>query len=56
MQEASDMIKPCFLVHSIINSEGKICAMVGGDPYKAWLEGTKIVYRIQKVPFKENAT
>jgi len=52
MQEASDMIKPCFLVHSIINSEGKICAMVGGDPYKAWLEGTKIVYRIQKVPFK----
>ena len=55
MQEACDMIKPCFLVHSIVNSEGKICAMVGGDPYEAWLAGTKIVYDIQKAPFKEKS-
>lgn len=55
MQEASDMIKPCFLVHSIINAEGKICNMVGGDPYEAWLEGTKLVYKIQKVPFTKEA-
>lgn len=53
MQEASDMVKPCFLVHSVTNSEGKICRMVGGDPYEAWLEGTKEVYKIQKVPYTE---
>ena len=55
MQEACDMIKPCFLVHSIVNADGKIGRMVGGDPYEAWLEGTKEVYRIQKVPFKQKA-
>lgn len=55
MQEASDMIKPCFLVHSIVNADGQICRMVGGDPYEAWLEGTKLVYRIQKVPMKQEA-
>ena len=55
MQEACDMIKPCFLVHSIVNADGKIGCMVGGDPYEAWLEGTKEVYRIQKVPFKQKA-
>ena len=55
MQEASDMIKPCFMVHSIVNADGKICKMIGGDPYKAWLEGTKFVYKIQKVPFAEKA-
>lgn len=52
MQEACDMVKPCFLVHSVNNAEGQIGRMVGGDPYEAWLEGTKEVYRIQKVPFK----
>ena len=55
MQEACDMIKPCFLVHSIVNADGKIGRMVGGDPYEAWLEGTKEVYRIQKVPFRQKA-
>lgn len=55
MQEAGNMLKPCFLVHSIINDHGEVCAMVGGDPYEAWLEGTKKVYDIQKVPFKEEA-
>lgn len=55
MQEASDMVKPCFLVHSIVNSEGKITRMVGGDPYEAWLEGTREVYNIQKVPFKQKS-
>ena len=55
MQEASDMIKPCFMVHSIVNADGKICKMIGGDPYKAWLEGTQFVYKIQKVPFAEKA-
>ena len=55
MQEASDMVKPAFLVHSVINSEGQICRMVGGDPYEAWLEGTKETYRLQKVPMKQQA-
>ena len=43
------------MVHSIVNADGKICKMIGGDPYKAWLEGTKFVYKIQKVPFAEKA-
>ena len=55
MQEACDMIHPCFLVHSIINEEGRISSMVGGDPYEAWLEGTKETYRLQKVPMKQQA-
>ena len=55
MQEASDMVKPAFLVHSVINSEGQICRMVGGDPYEAWLEGTKLVYKTQKVPYTDKA-
>ena len=52
MQEACDMIAPCFLVHSVINAEGEISSMVGGDPYKAWLEGTREIYRMQKVRMK----
>ncbi len=55
MQEACDMSYPCFLVHSIINEEGRISSMVGGDPYEAWLEGTKETYRLQKVPMKQQA-
>ena len=55
MQEACDMVKPCFLVHSVTNADGDICRMVGGDPYEAWLEGTKEVYNIQKVPFKQKS-
>ena len=55
MLEAMDMVKPTFLVHSIINNEGKICNIVAGDPYKAWLEGTKIVHDNQEVTFKERA-
>lgn len=55
MQEACDMVHPCFLVHSIINEEGRISSMVGGDPYEAWLEGTKETYRLQKVPMKQQA-
>lgn len=55
MLEAAEMLKPDFLVHSVTNAEGKIGRMVGGDPYEAWLEGTKEVLRIQKVPFKQKA-
>lgn len=55
MQEACDMVHPCFLVHSIINEEGEISSIVAGDPYKAWLEGTKETYRMQKVPMKQQA-
>ena len=55
MQEACDMVHPCFLVHSIINEEGRISSMVGGDPYEAWLEGTKLVYKTQKVPYTDKA-
>lgn len=56
MQEACDMIAPCFLVHSVINAEGEISSMVGGDPYKAWLEGTREIYRMQKVRMKAQTT
>ena len=55
MQEAADMVKPCFLIHSVLNAEGQICQMVGGDPYEAWLAGTKKVYEVQRVPFKQKA-
>lgn len=55
MLDAMDMVKPTFLVHSIINNDGKICNMVAGAPYKAWLEGTKIVHANQAVSFKERA-
>ena len=55
MQEAADMVKPCFLIHSVLNAEGRICKMVGGDPYEAWLAGTKEVYAIQRVSFKQKA-
>lgn len=55
MQEACDMVAPCFLVHSVVNADGAICAMVAGDPHEAWLEGTKEVYRVQHVPFRQKA-
>lgn len=55
MQEACDMVDPDFLVHSVVNSEGEVSAMVGGAPYEAWLEGTKLVYESQKVPMKQLA-
>ncbi len=55
MQEACDMLHPCFLVHSLINEKGEVSAMVGGDPYEAWLKGTKETYRMQKVPMKQKA-
>lgn len=55
MQEACDMVHPCFLVHSVINEEGEISSIVAGDPYQAWLEGTKETYRMQKVPMKQQA-
>lgn len=48
MQEACDMVGPCFLVHSIINEEGEISSMVGGDPYSdVASEGTKETYRAE---------
>ncbi|MCH4166079.1 MAG: nickel-dependent lactate racemase [Megasphaera sp.] len=53
MIEACSKVSPCFLVHSVINAEGEICSMVGGDWYEAWLEGTKQVVNIQKVPMKQ---
>ncbi len=55
MVEAMEMIRPTFLVHSIINTEGKISNIVAGDPYEAWLEGTKICYNNQRVPFQQRA-
>lgn len=55
MQEACDMVKPAFLIHSLINEEGDISGFVAGDPYKAWLKGTKEIYRMQKVPMKQKA-
>lgn len=55
MQEACDMVNPAFLVHSLINEKGDVAGFVAGDPYEAWLEGTKEVYRMQKVPMKQKA-
>ena len=55
MLDAMEMVKPTFLVHSIINNEGKICRMVAGDPYQAWLEGTRICHDNQAVSFKARA-
>ena len=55
MVEGMSMLRPTFLVHSIINTEGRISNIVAGDPYEAWLEGTKICYANQRVPFKQRA-
>lgn len=53
MQEGCDMVAPCFLIHSLINADGEVSGMVGGDPYKAWRKGTEEIYRMQKVPMKQ---
>lgn len=53
MIEACRMINPCFLVHSVINADGEICRMIGGDWHDAWLEGTREVFTIQEVPMKQ---
>ena len=53
MVEACSKINPCFLVHSIINADGEICRMVGGDWYEAWHAGTEAVLDIQRVPMKQ---
>ena len=55
MQEGCDMLHPCFLVHSLINADGEVSDMVGGDPYEAWAAGAKETYRMQKVPMKQKA-
>lgn len=55
MEEAADMLRPCFLVHSIVNVDGAICRMVGGDPKAAWLEGVSEVARLQKVDYRARA-
>lgn len=55
MVEACSKINPCFLVHSVINGDGEICRMVGGDWYDAWRAGTEAVLDIQRVPMKEKA-
>lgn len=55
MMEAMRMIDPCFLVHSMVNAEGRICGMVGGDPCEAWLKGTEMVHAMQRAPFREKA-
>lgn len=55
MVEACSKINPCFLVHSVINGDGEICRMVGGDWYEAWRAGTEAVLDIQRVPMKEKS-
>ena len=49
------MINPTFLVHSVLNADGEICRMVGGNWYDAWLAGTETVYEVQKAPMKQKA-
>ena len=49
------MLRPCFLIHSLINADGEVSGMVGGDPYEAWAAGAKETYRMQKVPMKQKA-
>ena len=42
MQEACDMVRPCYLLHSIINEEGEISSMVAEIPTKhGWKERKK---------------
>lgn len=53
MVEACQKINPCFLVHSVINADGEICHMIGGDWYHAWRKGTEAVLDIQRVPMKQ---
>ena len=55
MQEAADMLAPCFLIHSVINAEGEICRIVGGDPHEAWMEGVREVARTQRAEYAERA-
>jgi len=55
MLEACRMINPTFLVHSVLNADGEICRMVGGNWYDAWLAGTETVYEVQKAPMKQKA-
>lgn len=50
--EGCAMVHPDFLIHSILNEKGDICAMVGGHWYKAWLAGTELVRKVQAAPMK----
>ena len=53
--EGCAMAHPDFLIHSILNEKGEICAIVGGDWYQAWLAGTEIVRKVQRAPMKGRA-
>lgn len=49
MCEATSFLNPCFLVNSIVDADGDFYAIVAGNWYEAWLEGTRIVKRQQGV-------
>jgi nickel-dependent lactate racemase len=55
MIEGMEMCRPGFLIHSLINSEGQICGFVGGDPYEAWLEGTRRCMKNSAVTVRDRA-
>ncbi|MDR2860208.1 MAG: nickel-dependent lactate racemase [Elusimicrobiota bacterium] len=53
MIEACAFLNPCFLVNAIIDSSGNFSRFVAGHWYKAWLEGTDTVMKMQRVDAKE---
>ncbi|MCH3951734.1 MAG: nickel-dependent lactate racemase [Acidaminococcus sp.] len=53
MVEGMEMCRPDFLIHSLINGDGEICGFVAGDPYEAWLEGTRRVLQNTEVAVKQ---
>ena len=53
--EACAFINPCFLINNVLDNNGDFAAIVGGNWYDAWLEGTKKIIAIQGVDLKEKA-
>lgn len=49
MCEATALLNPCFLINSIMDSDGDFYAFPAGHWYEAWLEGTRIVKKQQGV-------
>ena len=55
MCEAAALVNPCFLVNSVMDTNGDFARIVAGHWYDAWLEGTKEVMKIQGVKVKGQA-
>lgn len=55
MCEAAALLAPCFLVNSVMDTDGDFARIVAGHWHDAWLEGTKEVMKIQGVKVKGQA-